>query len=148
VPPALVQKKGAQSGASVASLSVTLDAPPTPGNFLVACCNSDATVATPAGFSLAVSAVSSQGLYIFYRVVQVGDGAAMAFPSRGVAPVSGDWKTAAWETDSTTTPATYYARLLVGPGGTAYQAGTYDVYVKVTDNPEIPVLLAGELVFF
>ncbi len=76
------------------------------------------------------------------------DVVAMALPYRGVAPVSGDWKTASWETDSTQSPATYYARLLVGPGGTAYQAGTYDVYVKVTDTPEIPVLLSGELVFF
>ena len=76
------------------------------------------------------------------------DVVAMALPYRGVAPVSGDWKTASWETDSTTTPATHYARLLVGPGGTAYQVGSFDVYVKVTDNPEIPVLLAGEVVFF
>jgi len=76
------------------------------------------------------------------------DVVAMALPYRGVAPVSGDWKTASWETDSTQSPATYYARLLVGPGGTAYLPGDYDVYVKVTDNPEIPVLLSGELVFF
>jgi hypothetical protein len=76
------------------------------------------------------------------------DVVALALPYRGVVPVSGDWKAATWETDSTTTPATYYARLLVGPGGTAYQAGTFDVFVKVTDNPEIPVLLAGEVVFF
>lgn len=76
---ALVQKKGAQSGASVASLDVTLDAPPTAGNLLVACCNSDATVATPAGFSLAVSAISSQGCYVFYRVVQAGDSATVTF---------------------------------------------------------------------
>lgn len=76
---ALVQKKGAQSGASVASLAVTLDAPPTPGNLLVACCNSDATIATPAGFTLAVSAVLASGLYIFYRVVQGGDGSTVTF---------------------------------------------------------------------
>ena len=76
---ALVQKKGAQSGASVASLAVTLDAPPTAGNLLVACCNSDATIATPAGFTLAVSAVLASGLYIFYRVVQGGDGSTVTF---------------------------------------------------------------------
>lgn len=75
----LVQKKGAQSPGNVSSLSVTLDAPPTAGNLLVAACNSDATVATPAGFTLAVSAVSGQGLYIFYRVVQPGDGDTVAF---------------------------------------------------------------------
>lgn len=75
----LVQKKGAQSGASVASLDVTLDAPPTAGNLLVAACNSDATVSTPTGFTLAVSAVSSQGCYVFYRVVQAGDSATVTF---------------------------------------------------------------------
>ena len=75
----LVQKKGAQTPASAASLTVTLDSPPTPGNTLIACCNSDATVATPAGFSLAVSSISGQGLYIFYRVAQSGDGAAVVF---------------------------------------------------------------------
>lgn len=78
------------------------------------------------------------------------DAVTIALPARGVAPVSGDWKAASWETDSTTSPATYYARLLVGPGagGTTYLAGPYDCYVKVTDNPEVPVLLAGQVVFY
>lgn len=75
----LVQKKGAQTAVSSASLAVVLDAPPTAGNLLVACCNSDATVATPAGFTLAVSSISGQGLYIFYRVVQGGDSATVTF---------------------------------------------------------------------
>lgn len=61
-------------------------------------------------------------------------------------PVSGDWKAAAWETDATTDPDTYYARCLVGPAGTVtLAAGFYSVWVKVTDSPEIPVLLAGRL---
>lgn len=75
----LVQKQGAQSGSAVASLAVTLGTAPTAGNTLIAACNSDATIATPAGFSLAVSAVSGQGLYIFYRVVQAGDSATVTF---------------------------------------------------------------------
>lgn len=75
MPATLVQKKGAQSAGSTAALSVVLDAPPTPGNLLVAGCNSDATVAAPAGFLQAVSAISGQGLYIFYRIVQSGDSA-------------------------------------------------------------------------
>jgi len=70
----------------------------------------------------------------------------MAFPVTGVAPVIGDWKSSSWETDATHTPATYYARCLVGPAGTVVlTAGTYDVWVKVTDNPEIPARKAGEL---
>jgi hypothetical protein len=73
----------------------------------------------------------------------------MALPYRGVTPVSGDWHPASWETDATVTPNLYFARLLVGPvGGTLYQPGTYDVYVKIADNPEVPVLQPGEVVFY
>ena len=54
-------------------------------------------------------------------------------------PAGGDWKTASWETDATTTPPTYYARCLVGPGGTVPLApGTYMIWLKITDAPEIP----------
>lgn len=70
----------------------------------------------------------------------------MAFTLQDVAPLSGDWEAAAWETDVTTTPDTYLARCLVGPGGTAtLAAGVYDVHVRVTDTPEIVVRRAGNL---
>jgi hypothetical protein len=59
----------------------------------------------------------------------------MAF-TKGPTPVSGDWKTAEWETAGTKR----YARCLVGPGGTTTLAkGLWAVWVKLTDNPEIPV---------
>jgi len=62
-------------------------------------------------------------------------------------PTSGDWKTATWEADSSTNPTTYYARCLVGPGGTVTLSdGDYQVWVKITDSPEVPVLKAGRLV--
>ncbi len=69
-----------------------------------------------------------------------GDVVQMAFMAQGAGdPAGGDWKTASWETDPTTTPPTYYARCLVGPGGTATLAkGTYLVWVKITDVPEVP----------
>jgi len=52
------------------------------------------------------------------------------------------WKTASWETTS----GKYYARCLVGVGGAAtLTAGDYIVWVKVSDNPEIPVKRAGTL---
>lgn len=126
---ALVQKKGAQSGASVASLAVTLDAPPTAGNLLVACCNSDATVATPAGFTLAVSAVSSQGLYIFYRVVQNGDSATVTFtPSvsdsvaAGVIEYSGLLTSSVLDQTASNTTNSPTASLATGTTGTTSQA--------------------------
>lgn len=70
----------------------------------------------------------------------------MAFPAVGVEPVSGDWKTATWETDATRTPDRYYARCLVGPSGTVTLTdGTYDVWTKITGiTPEVPVLKAGD----
>ena len=74
------------------------------------------------------------------------DTVTMAFPLAGVDPSVGDWKTSSWETDATSSPTVYYARCLVGPSGTVTLAeGTYDVWVKITDNPEVPARKAGEL---
>jgi hypothetical protein len=70
-----------------------------------------------------------------------GDIVDIACPVSGVEPVSDDWQAATWETIGTT----YNAKLLIGPGGFTLAPGSYDTYVKVTDNPEIPVLLAGFL---
>lgn len=65
----------------------------------------------------------------------------IAFPSRGDAPVSGDWKTATWETEA----GKYYARTLVGTGGAVLAAGNYDVWVKLTDSPEVIQRNVGRL---
>lgn len=74
------------------------------------------------------------------------DSVLMAFPLEGVDPIVGDWKTATWETDASTSPSTYFARCLVGPAGTITLAvGVYDVWVKITDSPEIPARHAGSL---
>ena len=49
------------------------------------------------------------------------------------------WITGSWVTFPG--PA-YWAQALVGPanGGTALSLGTYQVWVKVTDSPAVPVL--------
>jgi hypothetical protein len=91
--------------------------------------------------------VSVSARFAGAAVNPTSDAVSFALPLHGQPPVTGDWKTGSWETDSTTTPAIYYARLLVGPAGTVYPAATYDLYVKVTDNPEVPVLLAGQVTF-
>lgn len=71
----------------------------------------------------------------------------MAFKTAPTLPAGGDWKAATWETDNAGPTPVYYARCLVGPGGTiTLAAGTYDVYVRVTDSPEIPVFDVGKLV--
>jgi hypothetical protein len=75
------------------------------------------------------------------------DSLEMAFPVTGVSPVSGDWKSASWETDVSTSPVTYFARALVGPTGvvTLTEGLLYDVYVRITDSPEIVVRNTGAL---
>jgi hypothetical protein len=60
----------------------------------------------------------------------------MAFVAPGTDPVADDWKAAVWETQP---GPKYVAECLVGPGGTvALPVETYQVWVKVTDAPEIP----------
>jgi hypothetical protein len=50
-------------------------------------------------------------------------------------PIEADWRTATWSANT--------ARVLVGPGSQQLTPGVYKVWVRVTDNPEIPVLSAG-----
>lgn len=128
---ALVQKKGAQTVASAASLDVTLDSPPTAGNLLVACCNSDATVSTPAGFTLAVSSISSQGLYIFYRVVQGGDSATVTFtPSVSDSVAAGVLEYSGLVTSS---PLDKTASGNAGDGSTTVSTGTTATTSQASD---------------
>jgi hypothetical protein len=72
-----------------------------------------------------------------------GDPVAVAIlPDTSPAPASTSaaWNAATWETDPGN-PPTYWATLLVGPlnGGVTLSAGTYICYVKVTDNPAVPI---------
>lgn len=54
-------------------------------------------------------------------------------------PAAGDWQPGVWETDP---GPVYWAGILVGPanGGFALAQGSWTAWVKITDNPEIPVL--------
>lgn len=52
-------------------------------------------------------------------------------------PVEEDWNTGEWVDN--------VARILIGPGALPLEAGTYKVWVRVTDMPEIPVLTAGTI---
>lgn len=62
----------------------------------------------------------------------------MAVLSPETRPIEDDWNTAEWA-DSTT------ARLLLGPGALPLAAGTYKVWLRLTDTPEVPVLTAGTI---
>ncbi len=67
-------------------------------------------------------------------------------PTPTQVPVTLDWQTGAWDTDSTNIIYPYSAKCLVGPTGTiTLGLGTYIIYVRIHDNPETPVLIAGQL---
>lgn len=72
------------------------------------------------------------------------DTVVMAFmPQATQSPQLADWQTAIWATRSGDILNPYAACCLVGPGGTiTLGIGTYIIYVKISDNPEIPVLQA------
>lgn len=76
-----------------------------------------------------------------------GDTVQMAFmPTATQVPGSSDWNTAVWATVTTSLIYPYAAYCLVGPGGTVNPGiGTYVMYLKVTDSPEVPVLIVGQL---
>lgn len=91
-------------------------------------------------FVMALVAVKKNGVY----VDPTGDTAEMSFPAVGSPPVN--WFAGSWETDHSTGTPRYYAQCLVGPGGAVELAvGKYEVFLKVSDNPETPVRKLGVL---
>lgn len=80
------------------------------------------------------------------------DDVKFAFMDAGtdIIPDTPDFSAATWETNSTTTPPTYTALCLIGPGGTVeLDPGDYKVYVQITDSPEVPIIrVPGTLVIF
>jgi hypothetical protein len=66
-------------------------------------------------------------------------------PTPTQVPQVTDWVSGSWDT-SANAIYPYNAKCLVGPSGTVTLGiGTYTVYVKITDNPEIPVLIGATL---
>jgi hypothetical protein len=69
-----------------------------------------------------------------------------AFKAEGADPGVSDWLTGSW---ASTTPLNnfYQAQILVGPGagGNVLAIGTYVIWIKITDNPEVPVRQPGTL---
>ena len=79
-----------------------------------------------------------------------GDTVVFAFmPTPTQVPQVSDWVAGSWDTDTTQVIYPYSAKALVGPAGTiTLGIGNYVVYIKVTDSPQIPVLVAGHLQIF
>jgi hypothetical protein len=72
-----------------------------------------------------------------------GDPVSMAFTTGWANPT--EWTTGSWDTGEY--GVTYLAQCLVGPGtgGLVLAVGTYSIWIKVTDNPEVPVMQPGSL---
>jgi hypothetical protein len=72
---------------------------------------------------------------------------AIAFQSCGTSPGTGTiWITAAWTGAQGLARA---ARALIGPGtGNVIGKGIWEVWAKVTDNPESPVFFCGQVKVF
>lgn len=69
------------------------------------------------------------------------DTVAMAFQQTLVAPTV--FYPGVWEA----TASSFFALCLIGPGSVVQlTAGTWYVWVQITDSPEVPVLLAGVIV--
>ena len=75
------------------------------------------------------------------------DTVAFAFmPTPTQVPGSGDWVTGSWDTNTSSVLYPYSAKCLIGPSGTTTLGiGTYAVYVRISDSPEIPVEIVGQL---
>ncbi len=67
-------------------------------------------------------------------------------PTPTQVPTNPDWVSGSWDTVSSSPLYPYNAKCLVGPtGAITLGIGTYIIYLKITDSPEVPVLVAGQL---
>ena len=107
------------------------------------------------GFStLGMSHLSTQYYLVPVSATKAGaaynptsDAVQMAFmPTPTQVPGNSDWVSGSWGTNTASVLYPYSAQCLIGPAGTvALGIGTYIVYVKIADSPEIPVLIVGQL---
>ena len=73
------------------------------------------------------------------------DPVAFAFIPPNTTPGISDWHTGSWESFS----GLHFARFLFGPvGGLVLAPATYKVWIKITDNPEVPVEPIDDLTIF
>lgn len=107
------------------------------------------------GFSLiGMSQLSTQYILVPVTATQAGaaynptgDAVQFAFmPTATQVPGNPDWVSGSWDTVTSNLLYPYSAKCLVGPAGLINPGiGTYVIYIRITDNPEVPVLIAGQL---
>ena len=108
-----------------------------------------------ANFSMIeMSHLSTEYVFIPFAVTKegvsynpTGDAVVFAFmPTPYQVPGVSDWVTGSWDTIPSNVLYPYSAKCLVGPAGTiTLGIGSYIIYTRVTDNPEVPVLIVGQL---
>ena len=69
-------------------------------------------------------------------------------PPATFVPSAATWYTASWSVQAGNPDPVYWVNILPGPlnGGVALAAGSYIAYVKITDDPAVPVLPAAYVV--
>lgn len=99
-----------------------------------------------------ISALSREYVHVAVTAADVdgtavdpsSDTAEIAIIATGTTVADGDFETASW---GELGDDPYVAKVLIGPGGspsvmTLTAGSTYDVYLRITDAPEIPVMFA------
>jgi hypothetical protein len=97
---------------------------PSANDLDVICVNSDTTVSTPSGFSVATTFVNNQGAYIFYRFALGSEGAAVTITTSGNFNTAVGWSR--WT------------------GGSAFDVGT-NAHIDGNGNTATPALNTGAL---
>ena len=104
--------------------------------------------------SIGINHLSTQYVFIPVKATRsgssynpTGDTVQFAFmPTPTQVPQNSDWVSGSWDTNSSNIFYPYSAKCLVGPSGTVNLGiGTYVIYIKVSDSPEVPVLVGGQL---
>jgi hypothetical protein len=99
---------------------------------------------------IAISVLSTQYIQIPVTATLNGspynptaDVVSFAFLPYGTNPGPADWNGGTW----VTTQGGYLAQILIGPanGGVALPAGSYQIWLRITDSIEVPVQRAGDL---
>ena len=69
-------------------------------------------------------------------------------PTPTQVPGSGDWVTGGWDANPASILYPYNAKILVGAGASGKAVlgiGDYEVYLEITDSPQIPVQVVGQI---
>lgn len=81
-------------------------------------------------------------------VTLTSDQVQMAFLPEGTAPGDDDWLNATWDIDSSTSPATQLASILIGPdsGEIELTPAIWMPWVRIHDSPETKVGTAAQAI--